>query len=695
MNFSASNLIANLMAAENLKVVQGDYQTASFDLKNRVIYVPRWSIDNKFVSDLFIGHEISHALHTPESGWHDAVVDLGVPKGFLNVIEDVRIERLILERYPGLLLSFSRGYKKLIEDDFFGLSKVPDVNLLSFIDRINLHTKTRGYIPVTFSQEEMPYVKRVMETQTFADVVNVAKDILDFVKNRPEEKEEEETGQQGNDSERGEGETSQQQIESVGNDDNDDESNNDDDAVTNEASVDDDKKEDELTAAHHRNDIDETRSLTDEAQRDNEKRLLPLANTYITHAMMPTMDRVKMTIHDEKELNQLRAFFLKAFDPQSPKKIAVRKRINKVVDLYTKEFQRKKAAHESKKASTARTGDLDMNRLHEYKNAEDIFKSSAIVRNGQNHGIFVVIDMSGSMIDSFQEVFTQTVTLCEFCRKLSIPFEVYGYTGSSHNNSELVVSDLVDSSIILNDTLLFKFADNRMSRKDYNLVMDYMINKIAFSVQSITECRGSTPTNEVLMCSAQLINEFKRNNGVEICNFVLITDGEPNIPQCYVRGTDGQEDQYKYLGIGSSVRISDSRGNVVNKNTSGIYPSDFSLTFPLLEYIKNHCGANINLYLLKNDTNGDLIKAFMSKEEQKDFNANGFLVKENEEIKKTIGNVFLLSDSYSSGKDEENFKKSNMRTSAMIKKGFMENAEMTKSRKVFAQRMIESIATGS
>lgn len=56
------------------------------------------------VYDLLVGHEVGHALYTPDESY-DA------PKDFVNVLEDARIERLMKQRYPGLTKSFYRGYK--------------------------------------------------------------------------------------------------------------------------------------------------------------------------------------------------------------------------------------------------------------------------------------------------------------------------------------------------------------------------------------------------------------------------------------------------------------------------------------------------------------------------------------------------------------------------------------------------------
>jgi Zn-dependent membrane protease YugP len=64
-NRESQTVLAKLLAKENIQVAIGNYKTAFFDVKNRVLGLPTWNTDNKSVSDLLIGHEVGHALYTP------------------------------------------------------------------------------------------------------------------------------------------------------------------------------------------------------------------------------------------------------------------------------------------------------------------------------------------------------------------------------------------------------------------------------------------------------------------------------------------------------------------------------------------------------------------------------------------------------------------------------------------------------
>ena len=156
---NTKSLLAKLLATENVTVEHGNYQTASFDVKNRVLRLPIWKEMSGSLYDLMVLHEVGHALYTPEEGWHESASKKGAGyKSFLNVVEDARIERKIKDKYPGGRRSFTEGYLELIKKDFFGLRGV-DVNELGLIDRINLHFKGGSIHEIEFSVEEVVFVE--------------------------------------------------------------------------------------------------------------------------------------------------------------------------------------------------------------------------------------------------------------------------------------------------------------------------------------------------------------------------------------------------------------------------------------------------------------------------------------------------------------------------------------------------------
>ena len=119
MNEVKSNL-AKLLAQEGIEVIHDpSMSTAAFDPQKRILYLPVLKEMTGDVYDLFVMHEVGHALYTPKDGFHSTPEDRGQRyKGFLNVVEDARIEKKVKRKYPGGRGNMIRGYHKLMDQDF-------------------------------------------------------------------------------------------------------------------------------------------------------------------------------------------------------------------------------------------------------------------------------------------------------------------------------------------------------------------------------------------------------------------------------------------------------------------------------------------------------------------------------------------------------------------------------------------------
>ena len=184
---NTKSMLAKLLASENITVEHGNYQTASMDVKNRVLRLPIWKEMSGSLYDLMVLHEVGHALYTPEDGWHESASDKGSGyKSFLNVVEDARIERKIKDKYPGGRKAFTEGYLDLIAKDFFGIKGL-DLNTLNLIDRINLYFKGGFVHDIEFTEEEMEFVEKVSKTMTWDDVVRVTNELYEYAKENESE----------------------------------------------------------------------------------------------------------------------------------------------------------------------------------------------------------------------------------------------------------------------------------------------------------------------------------------------------------------------------------------------------------------------------------------------------------------------------------------------------------------------------
>jgi hypothetical protein len=182
----SKSLLAKLMATENLTVEHRKVSTASFDVKNRILTIPILEKDlSANLYDLFTGHEVGHALYTPLKGMLKAKEEK-INMSVLNVVEDSRIERKVKYKYPGLKHPFYKAYGELLERNFFETDG-KDLNEYNLIDRINLHCKAGAALNIKFNEEERELLDAVEETETYEEVIEVAKRIIEYMKKNGEE----------------------------------------------------------------------------------------------------------------------------------------------------------------------------------------------------------------------------------------------------------------------------------------------------------------------------------------------------------------------------------------------------------------------------------------------------------------------------------------------------------------------------
>ena len=64
-NIEIKGSLARLLATENLVVEHKQVPTASFDVAKRVLTLPMWTKASDIVYNMLVGHEVGHALYTP------------------------------------------------------------------------------------------------------------------------------------------------------------------------------------------------------------------------------------------------------------------------------------------------------------------------------------------------------------------------------------------------------------------------------------------------------------------------------------------------------------------------------------------------------------------------------------------------------------------------------------------------------
>jgi len=535
VNLEVKGNVARLLATENLIVENKRVDTASFNVDTRVLTLPLWQKSSNVVYDLLVAHEVSHALYTPNEDW-----DPEVPHQFLNVVEDVRVEKLIKRKFSGLSKTFYRGYKEFYEKDYFEIGD-HDINKMNLADRINIYFKIGSFLNISFTEKEKEILDIVGAVNTFEDTQSAALILYKFCK---EENEQEQINTKLLQSD------SEDTRSSSHSDENSYPINNQPQEILEE---DYDDKEEDIEEEESSVQNDDIEVKTDTASTSKIQDLVDFNAYPSTYLEIPDIDLSKV-INTNKEVHDyiedfwvpyVRSPQTRLFDIPDDEYNKFKKTVQKEVNYLVKEFEMKKSANSYARASVSRTGVLDCTKLHTYKYNEDLFKKVTTFPDGKNHGLVFILDWSGSMGTIMQDTIKQLYSLIWFCKKVSIPFSVYAFTNLFNNNidyddygfckDEGPYGKKVGTLHVSNEFSLMEFFTSDTSQK----VLDKQMRNI-FRVVYGQSCWGSagiepprlglsgTPLNETLITLRKLIPSLQSKWGVEKTQCVILTDGESN-----------------------------------------------------------------------------------------------------------------------------------------------------------------------
>lgn len=526
--------LARLLATENLIVEHRKTATASFDVDRRLLTLPMWDKASGIVYDMLVGHEVGHALFTPNKDWRDAV---DCPKDFVNVIEDARIEKLMKRKFPGLRKSFNGGYKELNNLDFF---EIVDQNLdnFSLIDRINLHFKIGASAFIPFGASELIFVERTEKAETFAEVLQIAFDVYQFSNQTETPMTHEEmlevAHQRENENSKEEENTqvSEDQFEnsSMPQQDNDYEEDY-------------EEGEEDFSGGDTGGETSQTqRSFDNSAENLSSRQGRSPVYVEIPEAMNLNNHIVDWTtLHNWIDKNAGEEENYEYVDSEYYK---FRKQSQKEVNYLVKEFECRKSADAYARAGQSKTGVLDTSRLHTYKYNEDLFKKVTVIPDGKNHGLIFLLDWSGSMSNEILATVKQVLNLTAFCKKVQIPFEVYAFTNewvcakrSMENDTSyysMTYGNIQKNTVYINDEHfhLMNFVSSRSNSRQYERMCKNLFREAhyykAYSGYSTTLGVGlsGTPLNEAIVMLNYIIPEFKTNNDLQKVNVCVLSDGE-------------------------------------------------------------------------------------------------------------------------------------------------------------------------
>jgi hypothetical protein len=563
VNYEVKSQLAKLLATEDIVVENRDVMTAQFDVDSRVLTLPKWKRASNSVYDMLVGHEVGHALYTPNV---DPPKD--IPHSFVNIVEDARIEKKMKHRYPGLAKSFYKGYKELSEEDFFCIGD-QDLRKMNLADRINLYFKIGKFVDIPFdTYEENVLVMKVANVETFEDVCEIAREVYSYCKSETSSTDQHQQPQQETpNGQPGDSVESPEGSSGTGEDEEGEERP--------DLGEDDTKYEEEIE--QETNEGGEPETITDKAFADGISELNGMDNgidNVYVEVPKVNLDNVIITnkrVHEEIDLSwqqqsvpmkhtceysgrvvEHKADFSKAdMEYQKFKKSAQRE-----VNYLVKEFECKKSADAYARATVSKTGVLDCTKLHTYKYNEDLFRKVSVLPDGQNHGLLFILDWSGSMGGCILDTIKQLFNLVWFCNKCNIPFDVYAFTNSYLWNSEdeAVENNSMDwennKLFVHKDFNLLNLLTGNVKRKELEKQM-LSIWRIVYNMRQWTEYQipngyglSGTPLNETLLSLHQIIPQFQKNHDLQKVQCVILTDGEANhLPYCkpWISMNNGEE----------------------------------------------------------------------------------------------------------------------------------------------------------
>jgi hypothetical protein len=718
VQFEVKGSLARLLATEDIIVEHKKVETACFNVHTRCLTLPMWEKASDAVYTMLVLHEISHALWTPNCDW---TKDHNIPPQFLNIVEDVRVEKLCKRKYPGSPKSFYAGYKELNDQDFFCIGD-EDVSEMNLADRVNLYFKIGNFIPLNFTSQEQEIVDVISNAETFEEALNAAEILYKYCKNEKKQEsieidinlpENNSTGQ-GNlptsdfmQFQNQEDDQSEEDGESnASNPENSEISNN----RQNPQSPVEQKSSPTLETPEEEPEVktmesleESIRDLVSQGGMENiyvEIPELNLDQIIVPNSTIHTNCMKHWNIYEDKDV---------MFGEVDKKYKEFKNSAQKEVNYLVKEFECHKAADSYARATTARTGVLDCSKLHTYKYNEDLFKKITTLADGKNHGLIFILDWSGSMTSVMMDTLKQLYNLIWFCRKVSIPFEVYAFTADyplikydENGKATMRQTAYKKREGLLHVTENFSLMNILTSKANGSNLETQMVNifrivasfsrgfYISYSIPLGMSLSG-TPLNESLIALHQILPKFQKENKLQKVQCVILTDGE-GANLTFHREFERKDYDVSYMGtshIGSNCFLRDRKtGNtysfnvpyygatdVLLRNLRDKFPNTNFIGIRILEY---GCANFVRQYYQNNDETYNKIMNRWKKEKS-------FVIKNS-----GYHTYFGLSSSALA--QDSDFEVSDDATKSQIKTAFIKSLKGKKMNKKILGEFIQLIA---
>lgn len=556
-DISLGKVMTSLLARKKLAVEYGDFDTAYYVPSEKKVKLPiNWIALSRDAFNVFSGHEVSHALHTPDRFFSDAK-EYGF--SLLMILEDARIESLIKDEFPGIITSFKNGYKTLLKEDFFGLDEFGhEYEKFSFIDRINLKAKCGENLSIPFTDDEKEFFGRVMSNRDYEGILELAKEYKERFKGKNDKNKDKNGLDPDGTSESessgipheyeycdGDGDSSLEEnnVDGVAETDKEDfdddgEDDGDDDSNSNSESGTDNSFEEGITEKIQREKLSSLSKPNDNIQSIDDVFEIPEWDKNVSKQVLGYKKGLEMRYANGVSPSM--------FLPKRANKkiLAKRKEVQKNASLMAIEFNRKMSASKRVNTKMKETGNLDMSRLVHYKYSDEIFKNKKIEPKGKNHGFVIFVDHSSSMLFSMESVYTQLLTFAYFCKMIKVPYRIYSFTNNHSVYKRMIEgsTDYLERTQYRNEFFprsryQLELFSSKMSQKDFDKMVDWFIPlSVSYKKASrdipennFIDALNGTPLVETFVDSFATTDHFlKENPKIEKLKTIYITDGEGN-----------------------------------------------------------------------------------------------------------------------------------------------------------------------
>lgn len=517
------DLVAKLLATENLNIYRKNVSKSKFDLKTRTLTIPLWNGLSNDAETVLLAQEVGHAIYSTDK--LDSLVGSDkLLKQYSSIVDDIRVEKLLKRKYPGIAKNFANGYVDLAKKGFFKGFNPNEANL---IDKINMYNKLGYESGVSFNEDESSLLSRVNACSSEQDVYDAAVAILEYSKQSNKDT----TNDESNDESDGEpsdkpnpdlsNETKRDlRPEESGSSDGEGEQKEDSDGDEEDG---DSEGELEATASSTKSD-EELESKTYDSMENSQK----FINTndeivYCTIDENISKDRIisYKTIIDELNITNSNSHNFNKFYVD----------MNSTVSYLTKEFEMRKNAQQLKRAAVSKSGALDMRKLYAYKLKDELFKSVTSLPNGKNHGMLFLLDWSGSMTDILDDTIEQLLPLVLFCRKNQIKHKVLAFT-DEYKNVKIEPhrrdrANKLSNGVLRNELAKFsllEFFSDSMTNAEFK-AMAARLHKTKTVTSKSNYQLGGTPLTSALGFMSVYIGDYIRETRVEKMSLITLTDG--------------------------------------------------------------------------------------------------------------------------------------------------------------------------